>query len=109
MINIRYISYSLILILIIIFFFNSNNLYKYYNYYIYKENCIISNFSNLKENKNNTDTQSSKDNLKKFCNCKIDKFKKLNVEIFISKLTVKDKFLKEEKAVNIFCKNQFLL
>ena len=92
-----YITIPFILVFLIIY--NWSFLSNIYNYKIYKENCIITKINN-KSNK----TIIPRDKAVKFCDCKIESFKKENIAIFVSKLRVENKFIAKEKIIDKECK-----
>ena len=94
--------YLSIIALVIFFIINNwNFLTDTYNYNIYKENCIITKINDQK----NYPTNISEDVAEKFCDCKIENFKKENIKIFVSKLRVEKKFIAKEKIIDEKCKN----
>ena len=96
--NIFYLS-----IIALVFFLIINNwnfLTETYNYNIYKENCIITKINDQKNYPNNI----SEDLAEKYCDCKIENFKNENIEIFVSKLRVKKKFIAKEKIIDKECR-----
>ena len=96
MINLRYIFYLIFLTLVIIIIINWNNLVKIYNYKIYKENCIVSNLSYFTKNSIYKDNEFNRNQVDDFCNCKVESFRNDGVEIFISKLSVQEKFVDKD-------------
>jgi len=90
---------SIIFIFLIIY--NWSFLSNIYNYRIYKENCIITKINNNKNDK----FKVSNEEAVKFCDCKIENFKKENIEIFVSKLRVQKKFIDTERIIDKKCKN----
>lgn len=97
--NIVYISIITLVILLIIK--NWRFITDIYKYHIYKENCIIAKINDKKDYSINI----SEDMAEKFCNCKIENFKKESIEIFVSKLRVEKKFIPKEKIIDEKCKN----
>ena len=93
--------FTIPIILIFLLIYSWNFLSNIYNYKIYKENCIITKINDNESNK----TIVSKDEAVKFCDCKIESFKKENIKIFISKLKVENKFVAKEKIIDKECKN----
>ena len=91
--------FTIPLILFFLIIYNWNFLSNIYNYKIYKENCIITKINN-KSNK----TIMTRDEAVKFCDCKIERFKKENIGIFVSKLRVENKFIAKEKIIDKECK-----
>ena len=94
--NLFYFTMPFILIFLIIY--NWSFLSNIYNYKIYKENCILTKINN-KSNK----TIITRDKAVKFCDCKIESFKKENIEVFVSKLRVENKFIAKEKIIDREC------
>ena len=86
-------------ILVFLIIYNWSLLSNIYNYKIYKENCIITKINNKSNN-----TIVSRDKAVKFCDCKIESFKKENIAIFVSKLRVENKFIAKEKIIDKECK-----
>ena len=107
MINLRYIFYLIFLTLVIIIILNWNYLVKIYNYKIYKENCTVSNLSYFIEQSTYKDNEFNRNQVDNFCNCKVESFRYNRVEIFVSKLSVQEKFSDKEKVINSICKKQF--
>ncbi len=101
--NIVYISIITLVILLIIK--NWRFITDIYKYHIYKENCIITKINDQK----NYPTNISEDVAEKFCDCKIENFKKENIRIFVSKLRVEKKFIAKEKIIDEECKNNLKL
>ena len=101
--NIFYLSIIALMVFLIIN--NWNFLTDTYNYNIYKENCIITKINDQK----NYPTNISEDVAEKFCDCKIENFKKENIRIFVSKLRVEKKFIAKEKIIDEECKNNLKL
>ena len=99
-INYKKILYFIIsLILIFLIIYNWNFFSNVYKFKIFKENCIITKINN-KSNK----TIMTRDEAVKFCDCKIERFKKENIGIFVSKLRVENKFIAKEKIIDKECK-----
>ena len=96
--NIFYLSIVSFAIFLIIY--NWNYLTNTYKYNIYKENCIITKINDQKKYSNNISEHVAE----KFCDCKINNFKKENIEIFVSKLRVEKKFVAKEKIIDAECK-----
>ena len=80
--------------------YNWNYLSNIYNYKIYKENCIITRINNKSDK-----SIYSKEEIVKFCDCKVESFKKENIKIFVSKLRVEKKFAADEKIIDQECEN----
>lgn len=66
-----------------------------YEYNIYKENCMIT--------KINQTSNTTRIIAEKFCDCKIENFKKEKIKIFVSKLRVEKQFLEKEKFIDLQC------
>ena len=90
---------SILVLVIFLIINNWNFLTDTYNYNIYKENCIITKINEQK----NYPINISEEVAEKFCNCKIENFKKENIEIFVSKLRVEKKFIAKEKIIDKKC------
>ena len=92
--------FIMFIIFIFLIIYNWSFLSNIYNYRIYKENCIITEINN-----NNDKFIVSNEEAVKFCDCKVENFKKENIDIFVSKLRVQKKFINAEKIINKKCKN----
>ena len=92
------------LILVFLIIYNWSFLSNIYNYKIYKENCIITEINNK-----SIKTIIPRDKVVKFCDCKIESFKKENIAIFVSKLRVENKFIAIEKIIDKKCKRHIKL
>ena len=91
--------FSILFLIILLIIYNWNFLSNSYNYKIYEENCIINTI-----NENNYKTQIFREEAEKFCDCKVKKFKKEKIKIFVSKLSVEKKFFEKEQIINKYCK-----
>ena len=100
--NYKKLFYLIILIILVfLIIYNWSFLSNIYNYKIYKENCIITKINDKK----NYEFIVSNEEAVKFCDCKVESFKKENIEIFISKLRVQKKFISKEKIIDKKCKD----
>ena len=100
--NYKKLFYLIILIILVfLIIYNWSFLSNIYNYKIYKENCIITKINNNKNYK----FIVSKEEAVKFCDCKVENFKKEKIEIFVSKLRVQKEFIAKEKIIDKKCKD----
>tara|TARA_X000000950_G_scaffold246791_1_gene304599 strand:+ start:2713 stop:3036 length:324 start_codon:yes stop_codon:yes gene_type:complete len=94
-IKFKYIFYLSMFSAIVFLAINWHFLSDMYEYNIYKEKCIIT--------KINKTSSISRIRAKKFCDCKIENFKKEKINIFVSKLRVEEQFLEKEKFIDKQC------
>ena len=98
-IKFKFIFFLSMLVIVLFLTINWRFLTDIYEYKIYKENCIITKI-NDKINKTN---DISKIMAERFCDCKIENFKKEKIKIFVSKLRVEKQFLEKEKLIDEEC------
>ena len=94
-IKFKYIIYLSLFSVIVFLTVNWRILIDMYEYNIYKENCIIT--------KINQTSNTTRIIAEKFCDCKIENFKKEKIKIFVSKLRVEKQFLEKEKFIDLQC------